>query len=515
MKYLKLFEAFESKILSKTLKYLSKSSKSYFLDTIKKICDDLDFPYSQLKDDYFEYLSFAKAFDKVENNDKIYKFWLDTGGNLVKTSLTDGGEVKGKGKPIEDRKFDSLYDFRRYVEDGGINHKDKILIEFDDRDYVGKVTATLWQDDYRGRLYAIFSDRDCDLDGAQPDGDDWEEYGNRSWSLGDDDWTIWILKDLGDGEKLLNKSLDSKVGFIKSDLSDSQFAIVFNTSKLDTLTKRSSIKVDREEMRSGAEALKKPEDIKKSNIERRLMEIAKKEFNINTFNELFNKVLFDKYILFFDINSTLKNIDKIIKLWEGTDSIDHNLSSDGPYMIKLKQWYNTLTGDFKSEVGNYFSKMMSQIKKESNKLSDDPIRNEASRLTLIKFGKEDENVSTIPNLIFQILKSVYNSKTDLLSREETKKPNCKLLSNKLIELGQLIINKVKPSTLEDIDDIVIAEEKLKSISRILLSDRYDFKKSHDTIMYWAKGLSTDDVDRHVVEGFIDTLNQMIKLVSKL
>ena len=74
---------------------------------------------------------------------------------------------------------------------------------------------------------------------------------------------------------------------------------------------------------------------------------------------------------------------------------------------------------------------MNQIKKEDNKLSDDPIRNEASRLTLIKFGIEDENVSTIPNSIFQILKSVYNFKTDLLSREATKKPNCKLLSNKL------------------------------------------------------------------------------------
>ncbi len=513
MKHLKLFEAFNSNILSKTLRYLSKSSKETFLDMVKKICDEVDFPYSQLKDDYFEYLSFDKAFNKVENSDKIYKFWLDTGGNLVKTSLTDGGEVKGKGKPIEDRKFDTLYDFRRYVEDGGINHKDKILIEFDDRDYVGKVPATLWREDYRGRLYAIFSSDDCDLDGSQPDGDDWEEYGNSSWSLGDDDWTIWTLKDLGDGEKLLNKSLDSKRGFIKSDLSDSQFAIVFNSSKLDTLKKRSSIKVDREEMRSGAEALKNPEDIKKSNIERRLMEISKKEFNINTFNELFNKVLFDKYILFFDINSTLKNIDRIIKLWEGIDLIDHNLSGDGPYMTKLKKWHNTLNGDFKSEVNNYFSKMMSKLNKEANKLSDDPIRNEASRLTLIKFGIEDENV--IPNSIFQILKSVYNFKTDLLSRESTKKPNCKLLSNKLIELGQLIINKVKPSTLEDIDDIVIAEEKLKSISRILLSDRYDFKKSHDTIMYWVKGLSTDDVDRHVLEGHLDTLNQMIKLVSKL
>jgi hypothetical protein len=515
MKYLKLFEAFESKILSKTLKYLSKSSKENFLDHVKKICDELDFPYSQLKDDYFEYTSFAKAFDKVENNDKIYKFWLDTSGNLVKTSLTDGNEVRGKGRHIEDKKFDSLYDFKKYVEDGGINHKDKILIEFEGRLSAGKVPATLWREDYRGRLYAIFSSDDCDLDGSQPDGDDWEEYGNSSWSLGDDDWTIWTLKDLEDGEKLLNKRLDSKKGFIKSDLSDSQFAIVFNSSKLDTLKKRSSIKVNREEMRSGAEALKKPEDIKKSNIERRLMEIAKKEFNINTFNELFNKVLFDKNILFFDINTTLKNIDRIIKLWEGTDLIDHNISGDGPYMTKLKKWHSTLNGDFKSEVNSYFSKMMNQIKKEDNKLSDDPIRNEASRLTLIKFGIEDENVSTIPNSIFQILKSVYNSKTDLLSREATKKPNCKLLSNKLIELGQLIINKVKPSTFEDIDDIVIAEEKLKSISRILLSDRYEFKKSHVGIMYWSKGLSSDDIDKNLLDKYIDILNQMIKLVNKL
>ena len=95
-------------------------------------------------------------------------------------------------------------------------------------------------------------------------------------------------------------------------------------------------------------------------------------------------------------------------------------------------------------------------------------------------------------------------------------PNCKLLSNKLQELGQLIINKVKPIIFEDIDDIVIAQEKLNSISRILLSDRYEFKKSHDTIIYWAKGLSgNDDVDRHVLEDLLNTLNQMIKLVSKL
>ncbi len=41
------------------------------------------------------------------------------------------------------------------------------------------------------------------------------------------------------------------------------------------------------------------------------------------------------------------------------------------------------------------------------------------------------------------------------------------------------------------------------------------EKSHDTIMYWTKGLSSDDIDRHLAERYIDTLNQMIKLVSKL
>ena len=236
------------------------------------------------------------------------------------------------------------------------------------------------------------------------------------------------------------------------------------------------------------------------------MEIAKKEFNINTFNELFNKILFDKYILFFNLDDTLKSIDQIIKLWENpVDSTDN----DHDHMNALKNWYNTLsdgTTPNKSEVHSFFG------------IESSKSREMGAKLTLQHYGKlnPDEINSKVTNTIFNTIKRLYNLRTDLLSRETTKKPNCKLLSNKLIELGQLIINKVKPSTFEDIDDIVIAQEKLNSISRILLSNRYDFKKSHDTIIYWAKGLSgNDDVDRHVLESLLNTLNQMIKLVNKL
>ena len=525
MKHLKLFEAFNSNILSKTLRYLSKDSRNNFLNEVKRICGELDFPLSELNDDYFEYLGFNNSLKKVDGDNKIYKFWLNKEGDFLYETLTDG--VVGDEKKVGD----SIGGDEDYVGTGKVYTTYGQLDELEDRSKIIVIfrgtdkpnLATLFEDN--GDLFAIHNDDR--YEGGTPDyhdSEDWEQYGEYSWSLRGTDFKkiqLAIHKDdvtsddtEGPNYYLYNKHTQSNKFSSRSSLSGSEFAIVFNTGKLKDYKKLSTIKSERDEMKSGAQALKDPEDIRKSNLERRLMEIAKKEFNINTFNELFNKVIFDKYILFFDLYYTLNNIDKIIKLWEGTEEIDTKIKGDGPYMIKLKEWYGTITDrTFKNKVGAYFSNMMTEVNKEV-KLHDDIVRNEASKRTLINFGIVDSD--SVSNSIFQILKSVYSFKTDLLSREAAKKPNCKLLSNKLIELGQLIINKVKPSTLEDIDDIVIADEKLKSISRILLSDRYDFKKSHDTIMYWAKGLSgNDDMDRHVLEGHLDTLNQMIKLVNKL
>ena len=96
MKYLKLYEAFESNILSKTLKYLSKGSKDSFLKEVEQICDEMDFPYSKLSDEYFEYLPFNNALKKIDGSNKIYKFWLNSDGDLINTTLTDGEILKQK-----------------------------------------------------------------------------------------------------------------------------------------------------------------------------------------------------------------------------------------------------------------------------------------------------------------------------------------------------------------------------------------------------------------------------------
>lgn len=64
MKYINLFEAFESEKLSKTLKYIESGDKQKVIDILRKLCAQIDFPFSQLSDDYIEYLSFRKALGK-------------------------------------------------------------------------------------------------------------------------------------------------------------------------------------------------------------------------------------------------------------------------------------------------------------------------------------------------------------------------------------------------------------------------------------------------------------------
>lgn len=530
MKYLKLYESFESNILSKTLKYLSKKSKEKFLKDVKQICDEMDFPYSKLSDEYFEYLPFNNALKKVDGTNKIYKFWLNSSGDLINTTLTDGEILKPKytdGDSIgEDEDYVGVGKiYTRYGELDQLEDRTKIIIIFSGS--IKPNLATLFEDD--GEYFAIHDNRG--FDGGTPDDhdfDEWSEYGQYSWSLRGTDFSQIQLaahKDsvVGDGVKegeidyyLYNKKYKpehKKDGNPSSRkfLDGSEFAILFNTSKIGPFQLKSKKQSTRKEMKSGAQALRDPEDIRKSNLERRLMVIAKKEFNINTFNELFNKILFDKYILFFNLDDTLKSISQIIKLWE--NPVD---SDDNDYMHALKKWYDTLTDTTtpnRSEVNTFFGNAATNSRENFTES-----REMGAKLTLQHYGKitEDEINSKVTNTIFNTIKRLYNLRTDLLSKESTKMPNCKILSNKLQELGQLIINKVKPSTFEDIDDIVIAQEKLNSMSRILLSNRYEFKKSHDTIIYWAKGLSgNDDVDRHVLEDHLNTLNQMIKLVSKL
>ena len=71
LKYLKLFEAFESVKLTKTLGYIDTRSREIFIDYLKRLCKKSEFPISQLSDDMFQYLPYSKALKlSVDKEDK-------------------------------------------------------------------------------------------------------------------------------------------------------------------------------------------------------------------------------------------------------------------------------------------------------------------------------------------------------------------------------------------------------------------------------------------------------------
>lgn len=109
LKYLKIFEAFESVKLSKTLNYIKdESSKSKFMDLLKLIASNIDLPLSKYSDEYFQYLPFNKALklnfnydDEVcdANSEQSYPEYGVPG------SVCDKGQVDRKwGKSIRKAK---------------------------------------------------------------------------------------------------------------------------------------------------------------------------------------------------------------------------------------------------------------------------------------------------------------------------------------------------------------------------------------------------------------------------
>ena len=74
MKYIKLYEAFESEAITNTIKFLTKkigpkNTDSFFND-IKRLMTQYDIPISRIKEDDLEYIRVSKAI-KVKNNEPV------------------------------------------------------------------------------------------------------------------------------------------------------------------------------------------------------------------------------------------------------------------------------------------------------------------------------------------------------------------------------------------------------------------------------------------------------------
>lgn len=97
MKYLKLFEAFDSEKLSATLSYINKKSREEVLSKIKSHCNQIGFPYSKLDDSVFQYLPFQRALNfksKAADREKCKSESYQLYANGIKGEFCKEGRIK-------------------------------------------------------------------------------------------------------------------------------------------------------------------------------------------------------------------------------------------------------------------------------------------------------------------------------------------------------------------------------------------------------------------------------------
>ena len=255
LKYISLFEAFESNLLSNIFKMVNPSQKDKFKSVLENICGKLNFPMSSLSDDLFIYedtfdealeLTVSKGDEPCDNESdtipgekcsgitddketigtimrtwgrgrrrvkcdvchgsgikpkkthqiKYIKFWFNVDGKYILTTGTDGKE-RPQSSSYEGGTLDD--DINNYEVEKDVpwnelrNYKNGDRFKFSDGSGIGTGVAILFIDS-DGKTYMIQNF----ASGSTPDySDDWRSSARFSWvvtSPGDVSGTLSLLK---------------------------------------------------------------------------------------------------------------------------------------------------------------------------------------------------------------------------------------------------------------------------------------------------------------------------------
>jgi len=238
LQYLKLFEAFESKTLTKVFNYVNKSQRGQFKTILEEFCNKTSFPMSKLSDDLFQYLPYNKALSLAANMEdepcdaesdtipgekcsgptgdelqgtvmrtwgrgrrkvkcdvckgtgikpktsfpiKWVKFWFDKDGKYVNTTATDGKirpqNVAGKFGTLDDNidKYEVERENLTYSDLNDYNTGDIFYFRPSDGNDDSWRVAMLYRE---GRMNYMLQNKSS---GSHPNGSDWRKIARYSW----------------------------------------------------------------------------------------------------------------------------------------------------------------------------------------------------------------------------------------------------------------------------------------------------------------------------------------------
>lgn len=545
LKYIKLFEAFESQKLSKTLGYV-KSKKNEFLEDVKTVLRSVDFPESKITDDYIEYLPFNKALKKADiltdepcdatsaeafpdfevegakcedgkmarkwgrnvrkvecpvcggtgikpkrqGDVKMVKFWFSKDGEYITKSAVDGivRESKDNNKQLSNDLSD--YTVGRRVSKNNITNLEDgtfALIEINGRDTICYIYKTRWS------TYALQYYHDGDTPGYNGNlSNNWRDVAPYSWSLGGSDHGGGKI--LYPQEKEKDKEPDPYTWNIP---------LQIRWGSLNLLTGRShnlkdSLKDAHFALVLDFSKLKKSEFKTKQIIKSEREELKKGAFV--TDEEIRNqniKRYIDQISKSMDIISDISNVNKLVKRLLSYKFALFIIAGRGYYKSALQSlienYYSLFRQEEESEKEYYIRRIESVVKDSVASLKD----------------------NNLPKNIEYIKKKL---------KEDNKQTHIQLF-NELIKLSDEVYNKIKSYNIETIEDLEVVYQKLLSITNLFNTSRYVI----NDLRYFFEYLRSDrpsrsyekftdsyyGVNEEKAKMIISELERIRKIISKL
>jgi hypothetical protein len=534
LKYIQIFEAFESKILSKTLGYIETNDRNTFMDRLKKLCKSIDFPLSKMSDEYFEYLPFKSALARAamtgdepceatsksefpdyavagENctNGKIKRQWgartRDVvcpvcGGSGVKPKRSEVKLVKfwftAEGKYIANTLVDGITRAGRGT--GGSKFSTKLS------DYtVGRSISSL--SDLRGgemasmiigsdeviayifkegnRYYAIQNSKS----GSSPSSNNWRNYGRYSWALGHGEYSNLKLltpkvktKEVEEVDPYTwNTGIDfsyrglsaNTSADVQSQIKDAHFAIVFDFGKL----KKSEFETT-QDTRVSREERKEGSKLDPSQSDE---EIKKK--NIERYVNLLSQKL--------DISADIANCNRLV-----TRSLGHK---GALYIVYGTNIYSNL-----GSIIDYYIKFMSATTDRDKKMYAEEITDRTNDLFKSGMRRADIASETIKNIKAR-LKSSNRDEKYFQVLDMTQK------------LSDAIYDNIKNYQINDIEDLEVVAQKISSIRNVLKSDRYGLSRYFgNTIEYISSGRE-DRAYSHMTDNYYTNVDEILEKLPRI
>jgi hypothetical protein len=512
LKYIRLFEAFESQKLSKTLKFLNKEGKSNFLTKLKSIANSIDFPVSEFSDEYFQYLSFKKALDlnfSYEDNpcdaksyqafpdfgisgevcdggmikrkwgnsisktkcpicdgtgieirsDSSYqikwiKFWFDKDGNYVGVTGTDG-RIREQNKPKADPKFN-------YNVVKQLTHEEMLELPIGSIVRIsiqGSPTiGVIWKSNKYNSTYII---QNSSMGAYDDSSNEWKKYGEYSWSVDD------VSSYLGTPELLepKNPKIEDKIEEVDPYIWNAPLEISWNGLRLivegnmDKLLSNAHFAIVLNFLDLKKSEFMKKSDIKSTRVKSKMGALALKnddeirKTNIARYIEEIKRRL--------DISPELSDMNKTLTRFMG-----------GPYMgfYVLNGTNSSNLKSFLSRVHGFLSETDEGNKRHYYVLAVDDLKN----IT-------EKNLKT--NGILN--NSIKEIKKELLERDRA---DLIPTIDGILDLNDCINTKFKNMEFETLEDMEIAYEKISTIGKVFSgSDRLRIDGIRYAMQYLMNG----------------------------